>query len=51
MKYYNSQKKYEVDSHKNPEESETRYETINMAYFDSTYLNIRNIHNKKKEHR
>lgn len=51
MKDYNTSKAYDVVSDKNAEESEVRNEMVAAVYFDSQFLNIKNIHNKGKEHR
>lgn len=51
MKYYNNIKKFDVLSAKNIEESEERNETFTTVYFDSNNLNIKDIHNKRKDYR
>jgi hypothetical protein len=51
MKDYNPVRLSNVATGKNVEESEERSEPVNCLYIDSDYVNIRNIHSKRKEYR
>lgn len=51
MKDFADFKKYDIVSQKNAEESEERSEDFNPVYFDSKYVNIRNVHSKAKNHK
>lgn len=51
MDEYSNNKKIDLFNIRNAEESEERSEEFDFFYFDSKYLNIRNIHNKSKIYR